>query len=166
MIAMVRPMLLPLIGILVGGLVLFMVAPRFLGSPAAEPSAPAARAPAKHYEGGTLRIKERIFNLQDPNARRYLKLGVALVFEAETDKYEKAAGEEKHKLNVEFEKEADPHKDFIQDTLISVVSSKTMAQVLSPEGKDSLREEIVSRLNAGLHGEKVMKVLFTEFVIQ
>ncbi len=53
-----------------------------------------------------------------------------------------------------------------RDSIISLLSSKTSEEILSPVGKDKLREEIRTRLNAFLHGNKIVDVFIVEFVVQ
>jgi flagellar basal body-associated protein FliL len=154
------------VGIFVGVLAAFFLLRGTSPAPTAERP---ARAQASEYEGPNYRIKERVYNLQDPNARRYVKLGLTLQFSAETAKYKEALGEEYAKLSAEFEKELEPKKDFINDALTTVISSKTMAQLLEPEGKERLKQEIAQRINAANWDHpkvKVLQVYFTDFVIQ
>lgn len=54
----------------------------------------------------------------------------------------------------------------MRDTIISLLSSKTSAQILSPEGKNKLREEIRDRINAVAPKAKVQEVFIVEFIVQ
>jgi flagellar FliL protein len=53
-----------------------------------------------------------------------------------------------------------------RDTIISLLSSKTSDQILTPQGKDKLREEIRTRVNAILPKGKVSEVFIVDFVVQ
>jgi flagellar FliL protein len=53
-----------------------------------------------------------------------------------------------------------------RDTIISLLSSKTSEQIMTPQGKDQLREEIRNRVNAILPKGKVSEVFIVDFVVQ
>ena len=54
----------------------------------------------------------------------------------------------------------------VKDIVISLLSSQSFGQIRSIEGKDHLREEMLIRLNALVKDGKVIRVFFTEFVVQ
>jgi flagellar FliL protein len=56
----------------------------------------------------------------------------------------------------------------IRDAIIRVFASKKALEVLSPDGKDQLKEEIVESVNEalGYHEPVVTGVYFTEFIVQ
>ena len=54
----------------------------------------------------------------------------------------------------------------IRDSIISLLSSKTSDQILTPQGKDKLREEIRTRVNAISPQVKVVEVYIVDFVVQ
>ena len=56
----------------------------------------------------------------------------------------------------------------MRDAVIRVLSSKKAVDVLSPEGKEKLKEELVEAINEaiGLEEGPVVNVYFTEFIIQ
>lgn len=56
----------------------------------------------------------------------------------------------------------------IKDTIIRILSSKKANELLTPEGKDRLKEELVEGINEaiGLEEPAVTAVYFTEFMIQ
>ena len=160
-----RNLAILLIGVVGGVLVGFLLLRVLLGG-ASNTAAPAAPVRVE-YEGATYQVKDRIYNLADPNARRYLKLALALQFSSETDKFETAKGEGYATLNNEFAAEIAPKAPAIQDALTSIVSAKTMAQVLTAEGKDQLKQEISTKLSAIFGREHhLTKVYFTDFVVQ
>ena len=49
---------------------------------------------------------------------------------------------------------------------MSAFSSAEMETLTSEEGKGELKETLLERMHEELHLEKVLKVYFTEFVIQ
>lgn len=56
----------------------------------------------------------------------------------------------------------------IRDAVIRILSSHKAEEVLSPEGKEKLKEELVEAINEaiGLEEGPVVNIYFTEFVIQ
>jgi len=91
-----------------------------------------------------------VVNLADPPpARRYMKVKV----DAEMVD-EKSATELTNKMV------------FIRDAVILLLSSKTSQDVSSMEGKLAMRKEIAEKINLTLEGPKVVRVYFTELVIQ
>jgi flagellar protein FliL len=54
----------------------------------------------------------------------------------------------------------------IRDSVISLLSSKTAEQIMTPQGKDKLREEIRSRVNSISPKLKVIEVYIVDFVVQ
>jgi flagellar FliL protein len=90
-----------------------------------------------------------IVNLADKNARRYLKVKVALELSDE-------------KLKDEI-KERTPE---IRDLVTLLLSSKTYADISTFDGKLALKTELMSRLNAILINGRVTNVFFVDFVVQ
>jgi len=113
--------------------------------------------------------------------------------EAETKKHEEKAAEETvifaldpfvlnladHgrylKVSIQFEISDESMQDFVKgktaqlrDTIITLVSSKSLNSISSPEGKFQLKDEVLFRANQILGMEKdIFKNLyFTEFVMQ
>ena len=54
----------------------------------------------------------------------------------------------------------------VRDAIISVVTTKTRAELASDEGKEALKKELIKKINADLGTEKVKKVYFTYFATQ
>ena len=53
-----------------------------------------------------------------------------------------------------------------RDTIISLLSSKTADQVLTPVGKDQLRQEVRKRVNSILPKGSIGEVYIVDFVVQ
>ncbi|RMG60635.1 MAG: flagellar basal body protein FliL [Deltaproteobacteria bacterium] len=54
----------------------------------------------------------------------------------------------------------------IRDVIITLLTSKTADELIMPEGKLQLKDDIAMRLNQILGGHAVKKVYLTEFVMQ
>ena len=90
-----------------------------------------------------------IANLSDEDGHRYLKATLQIEF------YDPIVPPEFHR-----------NLPQARDMLLTLFSSKTFADVRSPQGKAVLREEIVNRLNTVLNEDAVKAVYFTEFIVQ
>jgi flagellar protein FliL len=90
-----------------------------------------------------------IVNLIDNEGERYLKVVMQL--------------EVADQLTVE---ELNLLKPKLRDSILDLLSAKTYKEMMDPIGKQRLRDEIVLRANGYLTKGKIVKVYFTEFVIQ
>ena len=92
-----------------------------------------------------------IVNLVDNEGERYLKVVLQL--------------ELSDLLMVEDMKKMNPK---LRDNILELLSSKTYKEMMDPLGKQRLRDEIVMRMNLTVNSSKgkVIKVYFTEFIIQ
>ena len=100
-------------------------------------------------ETGMTSLPTFVVNLADPLGRRYLKLSIDV--------------EVKDLKTVEELTRAEPK---VRDAVILLLSSKTFADLSTMESKLLLKNEIVERLNQVLGGSKVLRVYFTEMVVQ
>jgi flagellar protein FliL len=57
-------------------------------------------------------------------------------------------------------------KPKVRDSIIDLLTAKTYKEMMDPIGKQRLRDEIAYRANGYLTKGKILKVYFTEFVIQ
>lgn len=90
-----------------------------------------------------------VVNLIDNEGERYLK--VVMQFELA----DQLAAEE---LNV--------IKPKVRDSILDLLSAKNYKEMMDPIGKQRLRDEIALRASGYLTKGKIIKVYFTEFVIQ
>lgn len=54
----------------------------------------------------------------------------------------------------------------IRDSIIRVLSSKSSKEVLSIDGKERLKEEVLEVVNEAIGAEEVSRIFFTEFIVQ
>ncbi len=88
-------------------------------------------------------------NLADSQGNRYLRVGM------EVEVNDQAA------IN-----ELKAQSARVRDAIILLLSSKSVADLASPAGKVLLKNEVVSRLNQILGASRVVRIYFTDFVIQ
>jgi len=90
-----------------------------------------------------------VVNLADPRGKRYLKLKLSL--ELETPQ----AAEKAQRLAPK-----------LRDTVIMMTTSLSFEEVMTPEGKLRIRDELQERFNRALRPDKIRNIYFSEFVIQ
>jgi flagellar FliL protein len=90
-----------------------------------------------------------IVNLIDNEGERYAKVVIQLELS------DQAAVEELNLI-----------KPKLRDSILDLLSAKTYKEMMDPIGKQRLRDEIAIRANGVLTKGKVLKVYFTDFVIQ
>lgn len=117
----------------------------FRGAETAQKKPPAA-APVI---GGLWPMEPFIVNLRDNNGERYLKAVLQL---------EMSAPELVAELNL--------LKPKLRDSTLDLLSSKTYQELQEFSGKQKLREDIMIRLNSFLTSGKIVRIYFTDFVIQ
>lgn len=88
-------------------------------------------------------------NLLSESGRRYLKVEMNLELEGE-------------ELAIELEKK----KPVLRDIIIRILSSKSLEEISTAKGKESLKEQIVSELNKRVKDGKIKNVYFVDFVVQ
>ncbi|PZT48692.1 flagellar basal body protein FliL [Helicobacter valdiviensis] len=81
--------------------------------------------------------------------KRYLKASLALELSAPT-----------------LQTELDTKRDIVRDTVITVLSSKTLEEIQTTKGKQKLKEELLERINEFLVDGRVANIFFTDFVVQ
>lgn len=88
-------------------------------------------------------------NLLSDSGRRYLKVQMNLELDGE-----------------ELAAELESKTAVIRDVIIRLLSSKTLEEISTAKGKDTLKEQIVNQLNLRLRDGNIRHVYFTEFVVQ
>ncbi|RLB74218.1 MAG: flagellar basal body protein FliL [Deltaproteobacteria bacterium] len=94
-------------------------------------------------------LKPFVVNLADKKSRRYLKVTMKLELS-----------------NEDLLEEVDKRRAQLRDVVLTLLSSKTAAEIGTLEGKFLLRQDIIKRVNVNLVSGKVTKVYWEEFVVQ
>ncbi len=100
----------------------------------------------------TLNLEPFLVNLADKESVRFVKVTFRLGIN------EKNMEEEIGKDNVFLAAS--------RDSIISLLTSKTSEEILSPQGKDKLRQEVQTRVNSVIPKGKVLEVYIVDFVVQ
>lgn len=173
-----------LIGVIawIAVLVLFVV-PQLTKRQAAAPALPQTAAISQAAAAGgvgsapkavpspELVLGSRVFNLSGATAGfKYVKLSMVAQFSDETGSFAKAKGDSLTKMEASFAGDNAGTLSAFNDIMTTVVSSKTAADLATPQGKESLRQELVSRFNqalaAGGSKQHVTYIIFSDFVMQ
>lgn len=140
--------------IIIIGLVFFLVAMAgtyFLISRMMAPLMPEKEAPKQNVATGNLvSIGEFTTNINDVASTRFLKFEVYVEVSKE------------NKKSQEKITEAMP---IIQDSILSIVSSKTVAD-LDVRNRDNLKAELKEQLNKKIGADVIQNVYFTSFIMQ
>lgn len=107
-----------------------------------------AQPEAPRSAGVVLPLPPIRVNLTDPSGRRYLTVGMEIEVNSDVSKELKAQGAR------------------INDTIIMLLAGKTFGDISTPEGKVLLKHEIAARLNQILGAQRVIRVYFTNFVVE
>lgn len=117
-----------------------------------------------------------ILNLCDENAKKYLKVNVAIeVTKKDTDFAEqepvKSGGHGEAAPPADplaaIQAEMNQFKPAIRDAVITNLSSKTSSELATAAGKELAKEQISNDINSILAGEReVLRVSFGQFIIQ
>ena len=109
----------------------------------------AAPAPPPPLIGTLWPMEPFIVNLLDNQGERYLKI----VMQLETSSQLVVA-------------ELEQLKPKLRDNILDLLTAKTYSELMDMGGKQRLRDEVAVRVNSYLTKGKVVKVYFTDFVIQ
>lgn len=90
-----------------------------------------------------------LLNLADPGGKRYLKVTVKLELD------DPKVSEELTAKNYE-----------VRDTALMLMSGKEFEDISTLAGKESLKRELITRLNGLLQTGQIKQMYFTEFLVQ
>lgn len=121
----------------------------FLGGATTEAHEP-AEPPIE--ERGLISFEPFLVNLTDQGGNRFLKASIGLVVENEA--------EAKHL------EENPVVMGHLRSAILELLTMQSAPVLVTPEGKDALKQEIRARVTGLLHDRKVLDVLFSEFVVQ
>ena len=98
--------------------------------------------------GQVLPLPPITVNISDPSGRRYLKLGMEV------------------EVNADVSAALQANSPRIRDAIIMLLAGKTFGDISSPDGKVLLKAEVAARLNQILGEQRVIRVYFTDFVVE
>ncbi len=116
-------------------------------------------------QGIMIDTSTKIVNLAEPGGKKFIRVTATLEF-APPAGFSSLPEEEKTAELSTFTTEINSKIPVLDDTIVTLLSSKDFASVYSTEGKDTLRQEIMEAINTRLPEYKVIYVYFKEFVMQ
>ena len=117
-------------------------------------------------EGIMLNMSTKIINLVDPTGRRYIRLTVVVEFAPDNPEYDKMPELDKTAYLKLFNEKLNSRLPIMDDTVITLLSTKTYEDLYTAEGKEKLRMEIMDILSKRLVDLHILSIYFTEFVVQ
>ncbi len=120
----------------------------------------------KPGDGVMFNMSTKIINLADPSGRKYIRLTMVLEFAPDDLEYEKMPEEEKSAYLTGFEEKIMGLMPMMDDTVITLLSTKTYEQLYTADGKEQLRQEIMQAIASRVTEYQILSVYFTEFVVQ
>ena len=117
-------------------------------------------------EGIMLNMSTKIINLVDPTGRKYIRVTIVAEFAPDDPEYESLPEEEKIAYLTAFEEKLNSRLPIMDDTVITLLSTKTYEDLYTAEGKEKLRSEIMEILSQKLVDLHLISIYFTEFVVQ
>ena len=98
--------------------------------------------------GMVLPLPSITVNLSDPAGRRYLKMSMEV------------------EVNADVSAALQANNARIRDAIIMLLAGKNYADIATPDGKVLLKAEVAARLNQILGAQRVIRVYFTDFVVE
>ena len=108
-----------------------------------------AEKEAENAVGVMFELAPFVVNLADPKGKRYLKLKVTIELQT-----------------AEILEKAENAKPKMRDMVIMMLTSLTFEEVMTPEGKLRVKDELLERFNHVMRPDRIKNLYFTEFVIQ
>ena len=131
---------------------------------------PATPTPAPHEykpgEGIMVDMSTKIINLVDPTGRRYIRVTIVLEFAPDDPTYDTMADEAKTTYVKAFQDKVTARMPVMDDTVITLLSTKTYDDLYTAEGKEKTRTELMELLSQKLPDLHLLAIYFTEFVVQ
>jgi flagellar FliL protein len=140
--------------------------PMVAASPVAA-SSPVVEQPVyQPGEGIMINMSTKIINLLDPGGHKYIRLTVVVEVAPDNPEYQSLPEEEKTAYLTEFEDMLNTRMPIMDDTVITLLSTKTYDELYTAEGKEKLRLEIMNTMSGKLPDLHIISIYFTEFVVQ
>lgn len=115
----------------------------------------------------TIEMEELVLNLRAPASDpAYVKIELAIEFADPNNHYVGLAPADVQSRNESFAGDLQPQMPRIRDAITAVVGDATPEEVSTPEGRNELKDELVSALNDRIDEERVTDVYFVTFITQ
>jgi flagellar FliL protein len=112
----------------------------------------AAPAVAASTVNSTLQLDSFVVNLQDASGSGYLRVTIELGLAGA------AKEDDKDKQSTYLPR--------LRDTILSVLGSRSVDELLTPDGKTKLKADLLDAINARVPDLQCKEIYFTEFLVQ
>lgn len=117
-------------------------------------------------EGIMANMSTKIINLADASGRKYIRVTMVLEFAPDDPKFTEMKAEEKTAYLQDINGRIANLMPLMDDTVITLLSTKTFDELYPASGKELLRLEIMKAIAAKVSSPQIISVYFTEFVVQ
>jgi flagellar FliL protein len=124
------------------------------GGKAEEDETPRKKSKKRPQVKSVMHLDSFVVNLTGPDESGYLRVGIDLGCDTEP-----SSGEGEKKKD-------DGATAMIRDTVLTVLGRSKASELLTPEGKEKLKKDLVEALDERLPDLGVLEVYFTEFIVQ
>ena len=90
-----------------------------------------------------------IVNLLDPTGKRYLQVRMSIEV---ADKKDEAEIKKKEPM--------------VKDVILHTLSGKTVEEVIMPEAKEKIKQDLIKKINEALGDELVLNVYITQYIVE
>jgi flagellar basal body-associated protein FliL len=140
-------------------------------TPTASPNGPSASpTPTPHVykpgEGIMVNMSTKIINLQDQTSSKYIRVTIVLEFAPDDPTYPTMAADAKTAYVADFQSRVTARMPVLDDTVITLLSTKTFEDLYTADGKEKLRQQIMQAIATKMPDFKILSLYFTEFVVQ
>lgn len=112
-------------------------------------------------------LDNKVVNLAEPGGLRYLQAAIVLeLVPIDPMYFSLEPGEERDKIEEDFIGQIDARRPVIDDIITTKLSSKSFNEVATVDGKQALKDELMTAINDALGYQGVTNVYFTNFVVQ
>ena len=111
-------------------------------------------------------LPEKVVNLADSPTYHYLKIQVTLEFADPTHRQSQLTGDVLTQREADYSQMVAPYLPAMNDFLITTLTGKTSADLLTEAGKEKLRTELLDGLQRIVPAPVLKTIYFTDFVIQ
>ncbi|PLX51080.1 MAG: flagellar basal body protein FliL [Desulfobulbaceae bacterium] len=99
--------------------------------------------------GEMVTFGEFVVNLADPTGKRYLKCKISVEV-----------------ADIETKERVQKLEPKLRDIVIMLLTSLAFEEVMTPEGKLRIRDELLERFNQAVRPDRIKNLYFSEFVVQ
>jgi flagellar FliL protein len=171
-----KPLLFVGGGIVLVAVLAFFVAPKILGGSLhiqvgggqteAAATVPTQTPEPAELHGIPVTLGERVVNLADPGGFRYLKVEIVLDLASEDVDPSKMNAAKLTEEQTKLGDELGGVKPQIQDIVTTVLTSKSVGDVSTTEGKEAMKAQLKEQLQPVVKDHTIVAVYFAQFLIQ